>query len=189
MKAAKAIIISAPSGTGKTTILKKILPLFDDLAFSISATSRTEREGEVNGKDYYFFSAENFKKKIENNEFLEWEEVYENLYYGTLRSEIERIWNDGKTVIFDVDVLGGINIKKILGEKALSIFIVPPSIAILEERLRGRCTETEEVIQKRIQRAEMELAHAPEFDKLILNDNIDTAVNETTSVIRDFIKT
>ena len=182
----KAIIISAPSGAGKTTILKRILPVFEELEFSISVTSRSKREGETDGKDYYFLSVDDFRNKISANEFLEWEEVYEGLYYGTLHSEIERIWDEGKAVIFDVDVLGGINIKNALKEKALSIFIMPPSIAVLEERLRGRSTETEEVIKKRIQRAEIELAHSGEFDKIILNDDIDVAVEAVADAINDF---
>lgn len=187
-RSGKAIIISAPSGAGKTTILKRILPVFDVLEFSISATSRAKREGETDGKDYYFLSKDDFQKRIADNGFLEWEEVYEGLYYGTLRSEIDRIWDKGRSVIFDVDVLGGVNIKNALGKNALSIFIMPPSIATLEERLRGRGTETEEVIKKRIQRAEMEISYADKFDKIILNDNLDTATTDTINTIRNFIE-
>lgn len=183
----KAIILSAPSGSGKTTILKKILPEFPELEFSVSATSRQSREGEIDGKDYYFFSAEKFREKVSSKEFLEWEEVYKDCYYGTLFSEVERIWEKGNVVIFDVDVLGGLNIKKILGNNALSIFIKPPSINVLEERLRGRSTETEDIIQKRIQRAEMELSYANQFDKIVLNDKIDVAVDEVKEAIQSFI--
>jgi len=183
----KLIIFSAPSGSGKTTILKKVLEKGLPLAFSISACSRNKREGEVDGKDYYFLSVEAFKKHIENNAFLEWEEVYSGSYYGTLKSELHRIWAEGKHVIFDVDVLGGVNIKKMFNKKALSIFIKPPSIEELEKRLIIRSTETDETLKKRLERAKMELSYEREFDVCIINDDLESAIKETEQRILAFI--
>ena len=183
----KVIIVSAPSGAGKTSIVKHVLQYLPELRFSTSATTRTMREGEVNGKDYHFLSVDDFKKGIERNDFLEWEEVYRNQFYGTLKSEIQRIWDEGKTVIFDVDVKGGLNIKKFFGENALAIFVEPPTVQELENRLRKRGTETEESLRKRVEKAEYELSFAPKFDKIILNDNLDDARAEMLQTIREFL--
>jgi len=183
----KVIIVSAPSGAGKTSIVKHVLQYLPELRFSTSATTRTMREGEVNGKDYHFLSVDDFKKGIERNDFLEWEEVYRNQFYGTLKSEIQRIWDEGKTVIFDVDVKGGLNIKKYFGENALAIFVEPPTVQELENRLRKRGTETEESLRKRVEKAEYELSFAPKFDKIILNDNLDNAREEMLQTIREFL--
>lgn len=183
----KVIIVSAPSGAGKTSIVKHVLQYLPELRFSTSATTRTMREGEVNGKDYHFLSVDDFKKGIERNDFLEWEEVYRNQFYGTLKSEIQRIWDEGKTVIFDVDVKGGLNIKKYFGENALAIFVEPPTIEELENRLRKRGTETDESLRKRVEKAEYELSFAPKFDKIILNDNLDDAREEMLHTIREFL--
>ncbi len=184
----KVIIFSAPSGSGKTTIISRLLKRFPNFEFSISATSRTPRAGEENGKDYYFLTAENFRNKVTNNEFIEWEEVYEGTCYGTLKSEIERIWAKGNIVLFDVDVLGGINLKNIFSDTALSIFVQPPSLEILEQRLRGRGTETEESLRKRVGRAKMELEHKNEFDAAVINNDLDTAVNEIETILNNFLK-
>ena len=183
----KVIIVSAPSGAGKTSIVKHVLQYLPELSFSTSATTRTMREGEINGKDYYFLSVEDFKKGICRDVFLEWEEVYANQFYGTLKSEIQRIWDEGKTVIFDVDVKGGLNIKKYFGDKALAIFVEPPTIEELENRLRKRGTETEESLHKRVEKAEYELSFAPKFDKIILNDDLDVAREEMLHTIREFL--
>lgn len=183
----KLVIFSAPSGSGKTTLVHRLLPDFPELQFSISATSRKKRDGETDGKDYYFLSAEKFKELRDRGEFLEWEEVYADQFYGTLRSELDRIWNMGKHVIFDVDVKGGVNIKKAFPESSLSIFIQPPSIEELKNRLTKRGTETEETLRKRLNRAEEELSYAPLFDKVIINDDLEKAVAETAEVIRNFL--
>ncbi len=183
----KLIIFSAPSGAGKTTIVKHLLKSNFDLEFSISAASRKIRPNETDGKDYYFISVDDFKKKIENDEFLEWEEVYTEHYYGTLKSEVERIWAKGKHVIFDVDVVGGLNIKKYYKEKALSVFVMPPSVDHLEDRLRNRSTESEQNLKKRIEKAEHELIYADQFDVVIVNDDLKIALEEATVVVRDFI--
>jgi len=183
----KVIIVSAPSGAGKTSIVKHVLSFLPELSFSTSATTRAMREGEVDGHDYHFLTVEAFKMGIEQEKFLEWEEVYANQFYGTLKSEIQRIWDDGKTVIFDVDVKGGLNIKNYFGDKALAIFIEPPSIQELENRLRKRGTETEESLAKRLEKAEYELTFAPQFDIIILNDDLDVARAEMLHVIREFL--
>ena len=183
----KLIIFSAPSGSGKTTIVKKILNEFPNLEFSISACSRKPRKGEVHGKDYYFISPEEFKEKIANNEFIEWEEVYENNFYGTLKSELQRIWDKGNNVIFDVDVVGGVNIKKQFQNNSLAIFIEAPSIDVLEQRLRNRGTESKEEIRKRIAKAEKELTYSKFFDIVIINDVLETAVNQVKKAVRNFI--
>jgi guanylate kinase len=184
----KCIIFSAPSGAGKTTIVHALLSRIPDLAFSVSACSRDPRMNEENGKDYYFLGIEGFKKGIEDALFLEWEEVYENNFYGTLRSEIERIWSSGKTVIFDVDVVGGLNLKRIFGNQALAIFVEPPSFEILEKRLRSRNTETEEKINMRLAKARQELTSASKFDVQLLNDNLDWACEEAYDLVKNFIK-
>lgn len=183
----KVIIFSAPSGSGKTTIIKRLLSYFPEFEFSISATSRQARAGEADGKDYYFLSKESFEQKVQAGLFLEWEEVYAGTCYGTLKSEIERIWNNGKIVIFDVDVLGGMNLKKYFGDKALSIFVMPPSLEVLEQRLRIRNTETEEAIQKRLSRSALELNQAPKFDITIINDKLDEAVQSAKDDIEMFL--
>jgi guanylate kinase len=183
----KSIIFSAPSGAGKTTIVKHLLTKFPSLAFSVSACSREPRPGETNGKDYHFLGVEGFKDKINENAFLEWEEVYTNNYYGTLFSVVEDMWQEGKVVLFDVDVLGGINIKSKLGQKALSVFVQAPSIEELEKRLRGRSTETEDKIQMRMARAEEELAMAHRFDVILENDILEDACLRAEKLIADFL--
>ena len=184
----KLVIFSAPSGSGKTTIVKELLKRFDCFEFSISATSRQPRGAEQNGVDYYFLTNEEFKERVARNEFVEWEEVYQGTCYGTLKSEMERIWNNGKVIIFDVDVMGGINLKRLFGDDACSMFIMPPSIEELERRLRGRGTDAEEVIQKRVAKAEFEISKAPEFDHVVINDKLDVAVDEATEIITRFLK-
>ena len=184
----KLVIFSAPSGSGKTTIVHELLKHFDCFEFSISATSRQPRGQEQDGKDYYFLSNEEFKACVERGEFVEWEEVYQGTCYGTLKREMERIWAKGNVIIFDVDVMGGINLKKLFGEDACSMFIMPPSVEELERRLRGRGTDTEEVIQKRIAKAEFELSKAPEFDHIVVNDVLEVAVEEATAIISNFLK-
>jgi len=183
----KLIIISAPSGSGKTTIVKHILGLSLNLKFSVSACSRKPRVNETDGKDYYFLTPDEFRVKIDHGEFVEWEEVYEGCFYGTLKSEVERIWNSGNHVIFDVDVKGGLNIKKQFPDNSLALFIQPPSVAELEERLRIRSTDSDAIIKTRVKKAEYELSFAPEFDKIIVNDNLDLALSETEKTIKEFI--
>ena len=184
----KLVIFSAPSGSGKTTIVRELLKRFDCFEFSISATSRQPRGAEQNGIDYYFLTNEEFKERVARDEFVEWEEVYQGTCYGTLKSEMERIWNNGKVIIFDVDVMGGINLKRLFGDDACSMFIMPPSIEELERRLRGRGTDAEEVIQKRIAKAEFEISKAPEFDHVVINDKLDVAVEEAAGIITNFLK-
>jgi len=184
---AKLIIFSAPSGAGKTTIVKEVLKTDIPFAFSVSATSRAPREGETHAKDYHFLSVNDFKEAIEKEHFLEWEEVYENQFYGTLKSEVEQKRMQGYNVLFDVDVIGGLNIKKFYGDDALAIFVMPPSIEELEKRLKGRGTETRESFQKRISKAEKEMQYAKDFDVVIVNDDLQKAVNETIENIRNFI--
>jgi guanylate kinase len=183
----KMIIFSAPSGAGKTTIVHRILEKRQDLAFSVSACSREKRKNEVHAKDYYFFSPEEFKQLIKEDAFLEWEEVYDNYFYGTLKNEVERIWAEGKHVVFDIDVQGGKNLKSKYPENSLAIFIMPPSVEELENRLRNRSTETEESINKRIQKAKEEISFAPYFDKIIINEDLEKAINECLQSIADFI--
>jgi len=183
----KLIIFSAPSGAGKTTIVHELLKSRNDLAFSVSACSRPKRVGETDGVDYYFMSAYDFRNKISNSEFLEWQEVYENSYYGTLHSEVERIWASGKHVIFDVDVVGGLNIKRYGKDNALAIFIMPPSVDELEERLNKRSSETEETLRKRINKAHYELTFAHQFDKIIVNDKLHDAVAEAKKIVEEFL--
>ena len=183
----KAILFSAPSGCGKTTIIREILKRFDCFEFSISATSRQPRMGEQDGVDYYFLSSETFRQHVEAGDFLEWEEVYQGTRYGTLKSEIERIWGNGHVIIFDVDVNGGMNIKKYFGDDALSLFIMPPSIEVLEQRLRHRGTETEEAITKRLSRSVKELGESSKFDITIINDDLPQAVDETEKAIKNFL--
>lgn len=187
-KGGKLIVFSAPSGSGKTTIVRHLLQQPElHLAFSISATSRHKRDGETDGKDYYFISADDFKTKIKDEQFLEYEEVYKDNFYGTLKSEIERIWAMGKHVIFDVDVFGGIRIKKQFPDQTLAVFVQPPSIEELEKRLRNRKTETEEKIAMRIAKASRELNMATVFDTIIENANLEDAKNEAFRQVYDFI--
>jgi len=183
----KLIVISAPSGAGKTSIVRNLLKEMPSLSFSISACSREKRENEVDGKDYHFLGVEGFQNKIKEDAFLEWEQVYENQYYGTLKSEVERIWSEGKTVIFDVDVVGGLNIKKQYPKECLSLFIMVPSLEVLAERLIGRGSESDESLQKRLDKAEEEIARNQEFDVVILNDDLEIACKETMEVITNFI--
>jgi guanylate kinase len=188
MSTNKCIIFSAPSGAGKTTIVRHLLSMDLPLEFSISACSREPRAHEVNGKDYYFLGVEGFKEKIEENAFVEWEEVYTNHFYGTLESEIERIWSNGNAVIFDVDVIGGLNLKKKFGAQALSIFVEPPSVEELERRLRHRSTESEEKIQQRLAKAEQELKYCEEFDVTLVNENLEIAFHAAETLVREFLK-
>lgn len=183
----KAIIFSAPSGAGKTTIVHHLLSKYENLSFSISATSREKRGEEIDKQDYYFLSPKEFRERVSDDELIEWEEVYPDQFYGTLKSEINRIWSNGKTVVFDVDVIGGLNLKKYFGENALSIFVVPPDEVELEKRLRGRGTETEEKIQMRLAKAKNELGYAKEFDIQLLNENLSQAFTEAESLVQNFI--
>ena len=183
----KLIVISAPSGAGKTSIVHHLLKNISGLSFSVSACSREKRDYETHGKDYYFLGVEDFKNKIKEGAFLEWEEVYENQYYGTLKSEIERILSEGKTVIFDVDVMGGLNIKKQYPKECLSLFIMPPSVDVLRERLSGRGSESDESLQKRLDKAAEEISKNYQFDTVILNDNFEIACEETTEAITNFM--
>ncbi|MBQ2415642.1 MAG: guanylate kinase [Alistipes sp.] len=187
MEQGKLIIFSAPSGSGKTTIVKELLKVFPQFEFSISATSRAPRGTEQNGVDYFFLTQEEFRQKVSEDAFVEWEEVYNGTCYGTLKSEMERIWSKGNIIIFDVDVMGGINLKKIFGEVACSIFIMPPSVEVLRERLIGRATDSMETIEKRVAKAEFEISKAQEFDHVIVNDILSEAVEQTKQVISGFI--
>jgi len=188
MQEGKLIIFSAPSGSGKTTLVRHLLSVMPDkLQFSISATSRPKRGVELNGKDYHYLTVDEFKEKIKNNEFLEWEEVYAGTHYGTLRSEVERIWNEGKNVIFDIDVQGGLNLKHQFGDKALAVFVMPPSIKILEQRLNSRQTDSPESIALRVEKAEQELQTAKLFDCFILNEHLETAFKECERVVNEFL--
>ena len=183
----KLIIFSAPSGAGKSTIVHHILGCGFNLEFSVSATSRAPRGNDVHGVDYYYLTPEEFRSKIRKNEFLEYEEVYPDSFYGTLRSEVERITGQGKNVVFDIDVLGGINIKKQYDEQALALFVAPPSIEVLHQRLISRGTDTPEMIAKRIGKAEYELSFAPQFDKVVVNDDLEKAKKEAEKLIREFL--
>lgn len=188
MKTGKLIVFSAPSGSGKTTIVRYLLSKPElNLDFSISAASRPPREDEVDGKDYYFLSLEDFKKKIKNDEFLEWEEVYRDNFYGTLKTEVDRIWASGKNVIFDIDVVGGLDIKHIYPEKTLAVFVKPPSIEELKIRLKKRKTESEDKINMRVAKASIELATAPQFDFIIENNNLQEALDEAYKLVSDFV--
>lgn len=184
----KLIIISAPSGAGKTTIVGELLDQIPGMEFSVSATSREKRVTEIHGEDYYFLTPERFKKGIEQGEFLEWEEVYENQFYGTLNKEVERIWEKGNAVVFDIDVEGGLNLKKKFGSQALAVFIQPPTMSALEERLRKRKTESEQKIKQRIDKAKIELSKADQFDHIVVNDDLKKAVDQTIELINQFIK-
>lgn len=188
MNRGKAIIFSAPSGAGKTTIVRHLLNCNFNLFFSVSATSRQKRNGEEHGRDYYFLTPEEFQQKIDAGEFVEWEEVYSGTRYGTLKSEVERIWKTGGHLIFDVDVVGGLNLKKHFGETAMSVFVLPPSLKVLKERLVRRGTESDESLAKRVDKAEKELLRAREFDAIILNDELEKALSEAEQLVGEFLK-
>ena len=185
----KLIVFSAPSGSGKTTIVHHLLSLKDlNLDFSISATSRDRRGSEVDGSDYYFISPEEFKRHIENDDFVEWEEVYADNYYGTLKSELERIWSEGKHAIFDIDVVGGLRIKEKYPDKTLSVFVKAPSLKEMERRLRARKTDSEEKIAERMAKAGREIEFARNFDVILINDDLERAKDEAESLVRSFIE-
>lgn len=189
MSGGKLIIFSAPSGAGKTTIVQHVLKKFSDqLEFSISACTRSKRPNEVDGKDYHFISTEDFKQKIKNHEFVEWEEVYTGQFYGTLKSELDRIWKSGKQVIFDLDVQGGLNLKRSFGRSAFAIFVMPPSLEILELRLKQRQTETPESLSKRVNKAREEILVADQFDKILINENLDKACANAEHLVAEFLK-
>jgi len=188
MSDGKAIIFSAPSGSGKTTIVRHLLKVCNYLVFSISATTRKRREDrEIHGRDYYFLSVEDFRKKIDNDEFIEWEEVYDGNYYGTLKSEIDRIWSLGKHVVFDVDVKGGINLKKYFKDKALAIFVKVKDLEVLDERLRHRNTESEANIKRRLAKAEFELSFENGFDKTLISDKLNETLKSAEKFVEDFV--
>ncbi len=187
IKPGKLIIFSAPSGSGKTTLVKHLMSVREDLAFSISACSRKPRKGETDGKDYYFLSPENFRQKIDTGAFIEWEEVYTDHYYGTLSEEVARLRALGKHVIFDVDVVGGLNIKKIFGAEALAVFVRPPSLEALQDRLDSRATDHPDAIKTRMDKAAYELSFEDSFDITIVNDKLEEAQAETLRVVEAFI--
>jgi guanylate kinase len=184
----KLIVFSAPSGSGKTTIVRHLLKTFSEhLEFSISATSREPRPNESNGKDYYFISLDEFKQHIENGDFLEWEEVYRDNFYGTLKKEVQRIWALGKHVIFDIDVVGGLNIKKTYPNKTLAVFVKPPNIEELKKRLKKRQTETDDKINMRLAKASVEMATAPQFDHILINSDLDEALKHAEELVKSFL--
>lgn len=184
----KVVIFSAPSGSGKTTLVKHCLKVFPQLQFSVSATTRALRGEEIHGKDYFFLSVEEFKKQIAEEAFVEYEEVYQDKFYGTLKSEVKRIWNDSKIVIFDVDVVGGGQLKKKFGEQALAVFIAPPSIEELERRLVSRATDDAETIKTRVAKAKQEMTYADDFDETLINDNLDVSKKEIERLLTRFIE-
>jgi guanylate kinase len=184
----KLIVFSAPSGSGKTTIVRHLLSQPElGLAFSVSATTRPRRPREKHGEHYYFISITEFKKHIKNGDFLEWEEVYRDNFYGTLKSEVERLWAEGKNVIFDIDVAGGLRIKRKFPEQTLAVFVKPPSVDELKIRLKKRSTESDDKINMRIAKASIELATAPQFDKIVLNKDLETALKESYDLVADFV--
>lgn len=184
----KAVIFCAPSGAGKTTIVKHLLQHIPQLKFSISATTRSIRQGvEQEGRDYYFLDESTFKARLEHNDFYEWQEVYQGTFYGTLKSEVERIWAEGNHVIFDLDVIGGVNLKQILGDRALAVFVAVNDVATLENRLRVRNTETEESLQKRVAKAAKEMEYAAQFDYVLVNEDLSRAFSEALAVVNDFL--
>ena len=184
----KVVIFSAPSGSGKTTIVQALLKIFPQLEFSVSATSRAPRGKEQHGRDYYFLTAAEFAEAIASDRFVEYEEVYAGTHYGTLRSEVERIWEKGNVIIFDVDVMGGINLKRIFGDAARSIFIMPPSVEELRRRLVGRGTDAPEVIERRVAKARFEIEKASQFDVVVVNDDLQSAIDAAQRLVEDFIK-
>jgi len=184
----KLIIFSAPSGSGKTTLVRHLISVMEKLSFSVSAASRKKRPNEVDGKDYYFISVDDFKSKIKKNKFVEWEEVYPDHFYGTLFSEVERIRNEGKHVVFDVDVIGGLSIKKIYKDEALAIFVKPPSVQELKSRLIKRASDDDDKIKLRIEKAERELSYESDFDTVIINDNLELAKKETIKLVNQFMQ-
>lgn len=183
----KLIIISAPSGAGKSTLVRYLLDSGINLEFSISATTRSPRKNERHGKEYYFLPVDEFRQKVDNGEFVEWEEVYANHLYGTLKGELNRIWSAGNHVIFDVDVKGGINLKRIFGDKALSIFVMPPSIEELERRLTFRATDSDEIIKMRVEKAEKEIGLADKFDHIVINNDLQQAEREVYELVTSFL--
>jgi guanylate kinase len=183
----KILIITAPSGAGKTSVTTHLLQLFPQLGFSVSAATRQKRDNEVNGVDYYFMTLEEFQQKIKNNEFIEWEMVYEGKYYGTLKSELERLWNDNKVPVLDIDVKGAIHVQQQFPEKTLSIFIEPPSIDELKKRLQGRGTETKESLEARINKASFEISFKHSFSHTIVNNDLDTARKEAVNIVEEFL--
>lgn len=188
MKRGKIIIISAPSGCGKSTIIKALMANGEiDMQFSVSATSRQPRAGETDGKEYFFMSENEFRQAIAADAFVEYEEVYTGRFYGTLKSEIERICKEGHNVVLDIDVKGGVNVKSLYGDNAISIFIMPPSIDALRQRLTGRATDSDEVIEERVGRAAFELTFAPQYDATVVNDDLDKAINDTSDIIKKFL--
>lgn len=184
----KALIFSAPSGSGKTTIVRHLLTKFPELCFSISATTREKRYYEIDKEDYYFLTPDDFDKKIKEGEFLEWEEVYSGTKYGTLKSEVDRIWNEGRVVVFDVEVYGAVNLKKKFGDKALAVFIKVKDLDTLRERLQSRGTETEETLKKRVDKASLEMTFEKEFDTVIINETLEDAFHEAEEKVKAFIR-
>lgn len=184
----KVMVFSAPSGAGKTTIVTHLLKAFNKLEFSVSATSRAPRGQEVDGKDYYFLSVKEFKKRIKNGEFVEYEEVYPGSFYGTLKSEVERIWAKGNVIMFDVDVKGGVSIKRIFGEKAFTVFIMPPSLEVMEQRLRARGTDSEEAIKTRVAKAAEEMTYAAKFDAVLVNDVLEESFEKAERLVKLFTR-
>lgn len=182
------MVFSAPSGAGKTTIVTHLLKAFNKLEFSVSATSRAPRGQEVDGKDYYFLSVKEFKKRIKNNEFVEYEEVYPGSFYGTLKSEVERIWAKGNVIMFDVDVKGGVSIKRIFGEKAFTVFIMPPSLEVMEKRLRARGTDSEDAIKTRVAKAAEEMTYAAKFDAVLVNDVLEESFEKAERLVKLFTR-
>ena len=185
----KLFIFSAPSGAGKSTLVQHLMKQDLGLEFSISATSRKPREGEEDGREYHFISPEKFRKMIKEDAFIEWEEVYPDQFYGTLYSEVELIWKQGKHAIFDIDVVGGLNLKKEFGEKACAIFVQPPSLEVLEQRLRSRDTDDEKALEKRLGKAKYEMQFAPRFDHILVNDSLDRALAKAENLVKDFLAT
>ncbi|MCF0190761.1 MAG: guanylate kinase [Marinilabiliaceae bacterium] len=183
----KILIFSAPSGSGKSTIINHLLTKGLPIEFSISATSRAPRGNEKHGKEYYFLTSEEFRNRINNDDFVEYEEVYSGCFYGTLKSELTRVWGNNNSIVFDVDVKGGENLKRIFGDNALSIFIMPPSVEELRRRLIGRATDSMEKIEQRVAKASEEIEHSCNFDKVVINDNLDAAKSEAEQIVREFL--
>ena len=183
----KCVILSAPSGAGKTTIVKRLLDQGHGLAFSVSATTRAPRPDELDGRDYHFLSEAEFRSRAVRGEFIEWEEVYPGRFYGTLKSEVERIWVGGRHVVFDIDVIGGLRLKEIFKDKALAIFVSPPSLAVLEKRLRARGTESDETLATRVEKARQEMTFAPRFDLTLVNDDLETACEQAFERVTQFL--